>query len=258
MVALLIAVAGAGAAFAAFRGAGPVPADEPIPGPTTSTTPGFSRDLVLAVVNGTDVPGLASRTAARLQGHGFRIQHVGNAAPADRTVVKHREGGGPIAREFRDRFFPGARVTSGIEGVFRGEVIVHLGADWRRFEIAQDAEGELREEVFRFMKRFLLARQSGSGAEMFLARFAREQYEGGTDLEGRRIELYPEFESPVGGFGFEWLGQPVYERWSPYGGDLEAASEILLHTGFREDYAERILLGPGGGGDLRIMAVMRA
>jgi LCP family protein required for cell wall assembly len=58
-----------------------------------------SRDEVeLAVLNGTEVGGLAGRTAEGLEAEGYTVSSVGNAEPVERTTVLHPPGEEAAAR----------------------------------------------------------------------------------------------------------------------------------------------------------------
>jgi hypothetical protein len=100
-----------------------------------ASAPAAARRTPVAVLNGAEVPGIASRTGDRLERRGFRVSAVGDApAPARRSVVLYareaRRSAPALARELR------IRVIRPLEGPSAAlardaRLVVVLGADRR-------------------------------------------------------------------------------------------------------------------------------
>lgn len=110
--------------FAAVR------ADRPVTSPPPSGGPAVPAEQVrLRVLNGTDISGLAGRTADQLRARGFRITKVGNSqAPASRTVVRYGPGGREEAAAVAQAV-PGARAVA--SDAVTGVVELVIGDDWQ-------------------------------------------------------------------------------------------------------------------------------
>jgi len=67
---------------------------------------GVSPELLaqtsIEVLNASGVPGLARRTAGRLERLGFKVIRIGTAQPAERTLIIDRAGRAPVTRLLAD------------------------------------------------------------------------------------------------------------------------------------------------------------
>jgi LCP family protein required for cell wall assembly len=83
-------------------------------------------DVTVAVRNGTDRAGLAGQAAEALRAAGFVVSDVGNAEPAQRTVVRFRQGNEDAARLLAKRLPGDVPVEPAQSGP---PVVLLLGAD---------------------------------------------------------------------------------------------------------------------------------
>jgi hypothetical protein len=88
--------------------------------------------LQIEVLNGCGDPGLAQKTAERLQGLGHDVVAVGDATQHDReqTVVIDRRGRDRITREFARRIGPCPVILEFVPGADTDLTLI-LGANWR-------------------------------------------------------------------------------------------------------------------------------
>ena len=171
VLALSVASAGFGLAYAAFRPAREaVPAGLPIPGPSVSATPG---SVPITVSNQTATEGVAEFAAAVLsaQGTDVIVADESRTYLSDTTSIRF-----PPSREgqviaLRDRFFPNAELRPPTDPAV---IHVAVGADFVR----RNADLFQRYAVVRS---FMTRRLEGSGAEAFLSDDAVHQYETGED-----------------------------------------------------------------------------
>jgi hypothetical protein len=180
VLALAVASAGFGLAYAAFRPSRTVePGGLPVPGPSVSASPEIRT---ITVTNGSGIEGAAEFAAAVMAGEGVTIRTVEAASGhANDVTTIHRH---PIREEeairLRDRFFPEAELLPRIDP----EVIeVRDGGDFI------DARPALFER-FALVRSFMTRRLEGDGAEAFLSDDAARQYEAGED----GLSLYSEVE----------------------------------------------------------------
>lgn len=93
--------------FAPLR-TGRAPDDRNDADPTSAVTPSQVR---VAVLNGTDIAGLAGRTADRLAAEGFDVTVVANGPPTARTQLAHASGGAAAAAAVDAALADGAVTT---------------------------------------------------------------------------------------------------------------------------------------------------
>lgn len=106
--------------------AGPPSSQQPSPGSGGAVMP--PSQVQVNVLNGTEIAGLAGRTADELEARGFRVRDVGNAQdPAARTVVRYASGAERQA-EAVAATIQGAEVVRG--DLPAGTVDLVIGDDW--------------------------------------------------------------------------------------------------------------------------------
>ncbi|MGH2654970.1 MAG: LytR C-terminal domain-containing protein [Actinomycetota bacterium] len=170
VLALTVAGAGFGLAFAAFRPESrAVPAGLPIPGPSVSASPAIRA---VTVTNASPTEGAAEFAAAVMAAEGVTIdivEVVPEGHPADVTTILSHPSREEEAIRLRDRFFPGAELRPRIDP----EVIeIRVGRDFIESR-------PVLFEQFAAVRSFMTRRLEGSGAEAFLSDDAARQYGSG-------------------------------------------------------------------------------
>jgi hypothetical protein len=96
-------------------------------------------DIVVHVLNGTDVSGLAADTQAMLEEEGYRVPTVGDAQdkPVGRTEIAYKRANKADAGVLRDQFFADAQLVVAAPDA-EADITVTLGADYA--ESGEDAE----------------------------------------------------------------------------------------------------------------------
>lgn len=110
----------------------PLPTEQPTDLPTRNVPePKDPSDITVQVLNGTDVSGLASDTAAILEEEGgYQISTIADAATSyEVTTIFHVPKRKVDAQLLRDAFFPGA-VLEIAEDDVKVDITVNVGADY--------------------------------------------------------------------------------------------------------------------------------
>lgn len=104
---------------------------ESSPSPPPPPPPPPTEGVVVQVLNGAAIDGLATLTGDKLIEAGFTVLAPGNAPPADLTTVYFVDGYEESARYLVDQFLPGARaLPSATEEEAPFHILVILGADY--------------------------------------------------------------------------------------------------------------------------------
>ncbi|MGH2655301.1 MAG: LytR C-terminal domain-containing protein [Actinomycetota bacterium] len=169
-LALAVAGAGIGLAYAAFRPARQAqPGGFPVPGPSFSASPG---PRLVSVVNSSAIEGAADFAAAVMAAEGVGVDVVEVAPsgnPSDVTRIHRHPAHEEEAIRLRDRFFSGAELRPRIDP----EVIeIRVGRDFIESR-------PVLFEQFAAVRSFMTRRLEGSGAEAFLSDDATRQYGSG-------------------------------------------------------------------------------
>lgn len=121
----------AGRLFEAIRANARVPSSVPSPGVPGSAAP---SQVQIRVLNGTEIDGLAGRTADELRAHGFRVVGVGNTeAPAAETIVRYGPEAQPQAAAVAEAV-QGARTVE--REMTSDTVELVIGNDWQGLDPA--------------------------------------------------------------------------------------------------------------------------
>jgi LytR cell envelope-related transcriptional attenuator len=96
-------------------------------------------DIVVHVLNGTDVSGLAADTQAMLEEEGYRVPTVGDAQdkPVERTEIAYKRANKADAGVLRDQFFADAQLVVAAPDA-EADITVTLGVDYA--DSGEDAE----------------------------------------------------------------------------------------------------------------------
>lgn len=166
-LALVVAGAGFGLAYAAFRTARQVePGGLPVPGPTPSALATAIAGLI--VTNHSGIQGASEFAVARLGADGI-IADVVVVPPEgreERTAIFCHPLREDEAIDLRDRFFPGAVLRPRIDPEF---IEVRIGRDFI------EANANLF-DAFAVVRSFMTRRVEGAGAEAFLAGDADDDF----------------------------------------------------------------------------------
>lgn len=196
VLALAVAVATFGLAYAAFRPSAQVgPTGQPVPGPSVTPTPSSTTaqatpppfevrvvnvsgtehggDLAVAMLRGAVLPGDIPAEAVRLS-DGSEIGTAAEGAAGTTRIFCHPSLEGD-ARGLRDVLFPGAELHPRIDA---DAIVVALGKDFVQ-------ENDLQLANLETVRDFMTRRSSGSGAEPLLSEDALRQFrdhDGGLSL----------------------------------------------------------------------------
>lgn len=117
--------------------------DSQLPSSGSSAEPGSAvppSQVQVRVLNGTEIGGLAGRTADALRAQGFQVVDVGNTeTPTGETVVRHAQGAQPQASAVAD-VVPGARTAPAATAADAVELVI--GGDWQGLDRTGDGPGE--------------------------------------------------------------------------------------------------------------------
>jgi len=173
-LALVVAGAGFGLAYAAFRPASDLRPGGPLPGPRTSVSPDPAIFDGLAIGNRSSQDGAAEFARAMLASEGVTADLMllrAQGGTSDVTTIHSHPSRHSDAISLRDRFFPDAelrpRIDPGPE-----TLLVAIGDDFLR-----DHEREF--ELFMTVRSFMTRRVEGAGAEALLSDDAADQYADG-------------------------------------------------------------------------------
>jgi len=111
----------------------PLPTEQPTDQPTRNVPePKDPSDITLQVLNGTDVSGLASDTAAILEEAGYQISTIADAATSyEVTTLFHKAKRKVDAQLLAQAIFPGLDVLLEIaEDGVKVDITVNVGADY--------------------------------------------------------------------------------------------------------------------------------
>lgn len=124
--------------FAALRNDTALPLSGPSPGASGPVIP--PSQVELRVLNGTDISGLANRTAEQLRARGFQVLEVGNTeTPATATVVRHPPDAQGQARVVAN-VVQGARTLPDVAST--GAVDLVIGGDWQGLQPSSGEPGQ--------------------------------------------------------------------------------------------------------------------
>lgn len=168
-LALVVAGAGFGLAYAAFRPARQVePGGVPVPGPSVSASPVIRAVIV---INHSGIQGASQFASAVMAADGIvaDVVVVPSEGSDERTAIYCHPTREAEAIRLRNRFFPGADLRPRIDPE---EIEIRVGQDFI------DARRDLF-ELFIAVRSFMTRRLEGSGAEAFLSAKAARQYGSG-------------------------------------------------------------------------------
>jgi hypothetical protein len=100
--------------------------------PTTPASPTRVEGVVVQVLNGTDVSGLAAKTGDTLTSFGYNVVEVGDYSSRDykKTYLYHRPDSLAVAQRLKAEFFPKARLEEATNNLKKNvQVTVVVGLD---------------------------------------------------------------------------------------------------------------------------------
>jgi hypothetical protein len=121
----------------------PAPTEQPTRAQPTPLDP---SEITLQVLNGTDVSGLASDTAERLEAEGYQISTISDAETSyEVTTLFYKPKRKVDAQILLQQFFPTAQLEVADEGV-KVDITVNIGADYAASIEGDGAVSETPEE----------------------------------------------------------------------------------------------------------------
>ena len=206
VLALVVAAAGVGLAYAAFRPAGQAePRGLPIPGPTVSGTPGR---VLITVINASATEGAAEFGTAVMAAHGVMVDVAEvplRGDPQEVTRIHSHPAQEEQATLLSRRFFPYAELRL---RAAPGVIEIRIGTDFI------EANRDLFEN-FAVVRSFMTRRVEGDGAEAFLSDDAAVQF--GDEPGGISLYRY----AANGAFQIRSLTRPR---------DVTSVAEVVIVT----------------------------